>query len=48
MYFECATKNLDAGNIAAAKALVGAVRAGDPAMADDLERRVAAVSNKKS
>jgi thioredoxin-like negative regulator of GroEL len=48
MYFECATKNIDAGNIAAAKALVGAVRAGDPAMADDLERRVAAASNKKS
>lgn len=48
MYFECATKYLDAGKIANAKALVGAVREGDPAMADDLERRVAAASSKKS
>ncbi len=48
MYFECATKNLDAGNIAGAKALIGAVRQGDPALADDLEHRVAAASNKKS
>lgn len=48
LYFQCATKSLDAGNIAGAKALVGAVREGDPAMADDLERRVAAASNKKS
>jgi TolA-binding protein len=48
MYFQCATKSLDAGNIAGAKALVSAVREGDPAMADDLERRVAAASNKKN
>ena len=48
LYFQCATKNLDAGNIAGAKALVGAVREGDPAMADDLERRVAAASSKKN
>ena len=48
MYFECATKNLDAGNIAGAKALIGAVRQGDPSLASDLEHRVAAASNKKN
>jgi tetratricopeptide (TPR) repeat protein len=48
MYFECATKYLDAGKIANAKALVGAVREGDPEMADDLARRVAAAADKKS
>lgn len=48
MFFECATKNLDAGNVSGAKALVGAVREGNPAMADDLERRIATASNKKS
>jgi thioredoxin-like negative regulator of GroEL len=48
MYFECATKNLDAGNIAGAKALIGAVRQGDPSLAGDLEHRVAAASNKKN
>ena len=48
MYFECATKNLDAGNIAGAKALIGAVRQGDPSLAGALEHRVAAASNKKN
>lgn len=48
MFFECATKYLDTGQITSAKALVSAVREGDPAMADDLERRIAVASDKKS